>query len=503
MSRGRKLSSSFTGSEWESVFYNSVGTYVNVINNELSKEIALEPLSRYIKIGGGYAFKTSEYKKSGIPIIRISDFNNEQIDISNCVYYDENDSLSKYELKENDIIICLTGGTIAKLGIVQSGLGTLYMNQRIGRFDILDDSKFEKEYVYWIARSVQSIIKNLAWGAAIPNVSPKQIEELKFPFPSKEIQNGIVTFLNELKNNSILEDRVYFNKQIEKEIIELHHKQINTSLISSELSHQLSLIKQLRQAFLREAMQGLLVKTETNGETGAQLLEKIKAEKAQLVKDKKLKKEKELPPISEEEIPFEIPEHWAWCRLGEVCNYGNTSRAEPKGIMNETWVLDLEDIEKETSKLICKVRFSERKSLSTKSKFKKGDVLYSKLRPYLDKVIVADEDGVCTSEILPLKLFGNINPNYLRFTLKRGDFLAYVNSVTKGMKMPRLGTYEGQSALIPLPPLNEQEQIVSKLDELMAFCDGLEESIKASQDMNEKLLQEVLREALQGEGVNA
>ena len=71
----------------------------------LSNEYPLEPLSNYIKIGGGYAFKTSEYKKSGIPIIRISDFNNEQIDISNCVYYDEDDSLAKYELSENDIFI--------------------------------------------------------------------------------------------------------------------------------------------------------------------------------------------------------------------------------------------------------------------------------------------------------------------------------------------------------------------------------------------------------------
>ena len=192
MAKGNRTINLYKDDIWKDVFYNSVGTYVNVINIELSQEYPLEPLSDYIKIGGGYAFKTSEYKKSGVPIIRISDFNNEQIDISNCVFYNEDKSLSKYELNENDIIICLTGGTIAKLGIVQSGLGKLYMNQRVGRFDILDNSKFEKEYVYWIARSVQSIIKNLAWGAAIPNVSPKQIEKLQFSFPPIDVQKQII-----------------------------------------------------------------------------------------------------------------------------------------------------------------------------------------------------------------------------------------------------------------------------------------------------------------------
>lgn len=191
-------------------------------------------------------------------------------------------------------------------------------------------------------------------------------------------------------------------------------------------------------------------------ETGADLLKKIK-------KEERLKKKKELPPIKSGDIPYEIPNNWVWCRLGEICNYGSSPKAEPKDLTENTWVLDLEDIEKETSKLLNKIRFSERNSLSTKSVFNKGDVLYSKLRPYLDKVIVADEDGVCTTEILPLKIYGGVNPYFVMYALKRNDFLNYVNSVTKGMKMPRLGTMEGQLALMPLPPLSVQEKIVNFL----------------------------------------
>lgn len=275
--------------------------------------------------------------------------------------------------------------------------------------------------------------------------------------------------------------------------------------LSTELTHQLALVKQLRQSFLREAMQGKLTADFRSahpelieGENSAQaLLEKIKVNRNGSL-DRSIKKEKELPPIKEEEMPFEIPENWVWCRLGEVTNYGSSSKAEPADLKDDTWVLDLEDVEKESSKLIEKIRFKERNSLSTKSRFNVGDVLYSKLRPYLDKVIVADEVGVCTTEILPLKCFAEMNPFFLRYSLKREDFLLYVNSVTKGMKMPRLGTKEGELALIPLPPLSEQQAIVTKLDELMRYCDELEASIRTSQQQNEMLLQQVLREALNG-----
>ena len=216
MAKGRKIATN-TNSDWENVFYNSVGTYVQCINYELSKEIKLEPLSNHIKIVGGYAFKTVQYEKEGIPIIRISDFSNEQIILKDVIYYKEAKELERYELKESDIIIALTGGTIAKLAIVQAGLGKIYLNQRVGKFQVLHPELFEKEYIYWIARSVQSIIKNLAWGAAIPNVSPKQIENIEFPLPAIEIQQGIIKFLNDLKSNS-LSDKEYFNSEIEKKI---------------------------------------------------------------------------------------------------------------------------------------------------------------------------------------------------------------------------------------------------------------------------------------------
>jgi type I restriction enzyme S subunit len=259
-----------------------------------------------------------------------------------------------------------------------------------------------------------------------------------------------------------------------------------------EYSTQLTQLENLNQAILQEAVQGKLVKQDPKDEPASELLKRIKAEKA-----KSGKKEKPLPPIKPEEIPFEIPESWVWCRLGEITNYGSSPKAEPTDLKTDTWVLDLEDIEKITSNLLCKIRFNERNSLSTKSVFKTGDVLYSKLRPYLDKVIVADEDGVCTTEILPLKCFADLNPFYLKYALKRADFIKYVNSKTKGMKMPRLGTKEGEMALIPLPTLSEQKRIVAEIEKQFAKTKQLKEHIIANQQATEQLLKALLHQAFE------
>jgi len=270
------------------------------------------------------------------------------------------------------------------------------------------------------------------------------------------------------------------------------------SSLENELTHQLTLLENLNQAILQEAVQGKLVPQDKNDEPASELLKRIKAERQKsLPAGAKRRQEKPLPPIKPEEIPFEIPKNWVWCRLGEITNYGSSPKAEPTDLKNDTWVLDLEDIEKTTSNLLYKIRLNERNSLSTKSVFKKGDVLYSKLRPYLDKVIVADEDGVCTTEILPLKCFADLNPFYLKYALKRADFLKYVNSKTKGMKMPRLGTKEGEMALIPLPPLSEQKRIVAEIEKQFALTKQLKEHIIANQQATEQLLKALLHQAFE------
>ncbi len=246
-------------------------------------------------------------------------------------------------------------------------------------------------------------------------------------------------------------------------------------------------IKKMRELILQLAVQGKLVPQDSNDEPASELLKKIKAEKQKLIAEGKIKKQKPLPPIKPDEIPYELPKGWVWCRLGGITNYGSSDKIEPDKILINTWVLELEDIEKGTSKLIKRRTNQFRKSKSTKSVFYKNDVLYGKLRPYLDKVLIADYDGVCTTEILPLRGYRDLLPQYLRWFLKSPDFIEYANNSTHGMNLPRLGTEKGKVAIFALPPYQEQHRIVAKVGQLMALCDELDK-LKERRDRKRMLM---------------
>jgi type I restriction enzyme, S subunit len=194
----------------------------------------------------------------------------------------------------------------------------------------------------------------------------------------------------------------------------------------------------------------------------------------------------------------ELPPSWLRLKLGDVISYGKAERAEPGDIPVDAWVLELEDIEKDTSKLLQRLTFAQRQSKSTKNRFSAGDVLYGKLRPYLNKVIMADEDGYCTTEILPLPSNQAIHGRYLFYWLRHPEFLEYVVSVSHGLNMPRLGTEAGSQAPLVLAPLNEQQRIADKLDALLARVDACRERLDRVPPILRRFRQAVLAAATSG-----
>jgi type I restriction enzyme S subunit len=261
---------------------------------------------------------------------------------------------------------------------------------------------------------------------------------------------------------------------------------------------ELTGIKKLRELILELALSGRLTEPEPNDESAHQLLFSIKAEKSGLVAMGGIKKPNKLTATDGSE-PYPLPPHWYWVRLGEVTNYGTTDKAEPNQVADDTWVLELEDVEKESSTLLNKIRYAERQFKSSKNHFKRGDVLYGKLRPYLDKVLVADEPGVCTTEIIPIRGYVGILPEFLRLALKSPSFKRYANNSTHGMNLPRLGTDKARLAMIPLAPEQEQHRIVQKVDELMALCDRLEQQSSDQLEAHETLVDTLLGTLTQSE----
>ena len=251
-------------------------------------------------------------------------------------------------------------------------------------------------------------------------------------------------------------------------------------------------VKKLRELILELAVRGKLVPQDPKDEPASVLLEKIAKEKARLIKEGKIKKEKHLPEISEDEKPFELPSSWAWTRLGNITNYGISDKVEPGQVSENTWILELEDVEKETSKLFQKIRCNVRKFQSSKNKFYKGDVIYGKLRPYLDKVIIADEDGICTTEMIPLKGYKCLTSQFLKLVMKSPYFIHYADGSTHGMNLPRLGTDKARLASFPLVCEHEQHRIVAKVGELMALCDKLEQQQAGSNAAHQTLVETLL-----------
>ena len=208
------------------------------------------------------------------------------------------------------------------------------------------------------------------------------------------------------------------------------------------------------------------------------LLERIKAEKERLIKEGKIKRSKKSAKTSDtphyENVPFEVPSSWVWTTLGEISNYGECNNVSVDSITDDDWVLELEDLEKDTAKIIQTLSRSKRSIKGVRHRFNKGDILYSKLRTYLNKVLVAPQSGYCTTEIMPFNSYCNVSSYYLNHVLRSAYFLDYTQQCGYGVKMPRLSTTDACNGMIPLPPLAEQKRIVKEIEHWFSLIDVIE-----------------------------
>ena len=221
-------------------------------------------------------------------------------------------------------------------------------------------------------------------------------------------------------------------------------------------------IKLAKSKILDLAMQGKLVPQDPADEPAADMLRRINP-KAKIITDN--------PHYPQ------LPDNWVLTTVDSVCDYGNSENVSVDDIDSSDWVLELEDIEKDSGRIITQKSKHKRTINGVRHRFVNGDVLYSKLRTYLNKVLVAQKDGYCTTEIIPIKSYDCVIPEYLCAWLRSPFFLSYTAECCYGVKMPRLSTTDARKGIIPLPPINEQKRITQKLIKVSELLSSLSNSI--------------------------
>ncbi|TKU19370.1 restriction endonuclease subunit S [Citrobacter sp. wls827] len=257
-------------------------------------------------------------------------------------------------------------------------------------------------------------------------------------------------------------------------------------------------IKKLRELILELAVRGKLVPQDSNDEPASVLLERIAAEKAELVKQGKIKKPKPLPEISEEEKPFELPAGWEWVALQEICSLENGDRSKNypnKSTLVETGIpfvnaghLENGNIRQEDMTFITPEHFSILRS----GKFLNGDILFC-LRGSLGKsAIVQNLSGAIASSLVIVRVFKPTFNKYIHLYFDAPLSYDFINKYDNGTAQPNLAATDLARFLVPLPPLDEQSRIVNKITELMSLCDQLEQHSLTSLDAHQQLVETLL-----------
>lgn len=267
---------------------------------------------------------------------------------------------------------------------------------------------------------------------------------------------------------------------------------INNSGILIELSHQLDLVKKLRQQLLQDAIQGRLVEQNEDDEPASELLNKICLEREKLVKLKKTKKDYPLHKKSKKIPPFVLPQSWEWVRFSNIawCFRGhNPPKYQFIKTPKEGYVRFVQITDFKTNSNAVYVPESKHLKL-----VQKGEILMAAYR-HIGK-FSREMEGAFNVALCKINNIEPFDRNFLGLVIKSDLITGELLSASERGHIPSMHTEHLLSLWVPIPPLAEQLRIVQKFDQLMKDCDELELNIKQSVSQNEKLLQQVLREAL-------
>lgn len=372
--------------------------------------------------------------------------------------------------RANQFLVAEIDAKVGGYGIVPEKLAGAIVSSHYFLFDI-DLQKVDLKYFKLCIETQEFFSQIKAEGSTnYASIRPKDVLALKIPLPSLPEQKKIAEKLTKIK-----ESKAEFNALQEE---------------------KLTLIVKLRQSILQSAVQGTLVHQDPQDEPASELLKKIKAEKEKLIKEGKLKKQKPLLYINEEEKPYALPNGWEWVRLGEIGRIvggGTPSTAEP-GFFTEKGIpwLTPADLYNLKEKYISKGRRDITEMGLRNSSVQlmpEGTVLFSSRAP-IGYVAISKNEITTNQGFKSCIPFMGVISDYIYYYFKATR--EQINKDASGTTFNEVSGEDVKNLPFPLPPLAEQKRIVEKVDKLMAYCDELEKQVTENQVNNERLISNLL-----------
>lgn len=404
------------------------------------------------------------------------------------------------------LLVAMYGATAGRTGILKIEAAT---NQAVCALFPKKDIK--RDFLYWFLRQhrIDFIIQSK--GGAQPNISQKVIKETHVPLPPVEIQEQVVAFLNDVNLNGFIDSESTVVDDIVIGQINRFYKIINVQReLNNKFGNQKALLANLKQSILQDAIQGELTKDwrkeNPTVEPTSELLKRIKEEKAQLVKEKKIKKEMPLPAIAKEEVPFELPEGWAWTKLGNLCSKtgsGKTPRGGQSVYLYEgVKFIRSQNVYDEGLVLNGVAYISETIHLDMKSsEVQPEDLLLNITGGSIGRCCIVPKDldtANVNQHVAIIRPVFSETGYFIHNVILSPYFQSEIIRTQTGAGREGLPKNKMDNILIPFPPLKEQKAIVQKIDTLLQKCSALEQEIAQSEANAEMLMQAVLKEAFEG-----
>ena len=340
----------------------------------------------------------------------------------------------------------------APVGDVNLVKNKIYIGRGLASFQIYTEC--DLLYIYYYFLTIKNSLERVSTGSTFKAINSEIVNKIIIPLPPLEEQKRIVEKIEEI---------LPLVKKYEKSWTRLE-----------ELNKKFPL--DMKKSILDEAIKGKLVEQRKEEGTGEELYKEIQNEKKTFLEEGKIKKQKTLPEISEDEIPFDIPDNWKWVRLGEISQfvqYGYSAPAQIKGRIKMVRISDIQDESVCWDKVpYCDIREEEIEQYLLKN----NDILFARTGGTVGKSFLVKnigENAIYAGYLIRMRYGKNIVPQFLKYFMGSALYWAQLRNGTIATAQPNCNGQTLSKMMLPLPPLAEQKRIVEKIEELLPLCDEL------------------------------